>query len=112
MNLSLPEINWGCHGIPERCLCIRGRRMKICARCFGAAIGHWGSLIVFLVGLLPSLFVSACLIVPLVVDGTVQHVFGIESNNMRRLITGILGGFGVGACVWTGTAHLYNLILS
>lgn len=31
----------------------------------------------------------------MIVDGGIQMLFKIESNNIRRLITGILGGIGI-----------------
>lgn len=34
-------------------------------------------------------------ILPMAVDGGIQLVFKKESNNFRRLITGILGGIGI-----------------
>ncbi len=35
------------------------------------------------------------LMIPMIVDGTVQKVWNIESNNLRRFITGLLGGIGI-----------------
>lgn len=36
------------------------------------------------------------LIIPCLVDGIMQYFFNIESNNVKRLITGILCGIGIG----------------
>ena len=42
----------------------------------------------------PAYVVSACLMLPIVVDGGLQEVLHVESTNKRRLVTGLLGGFG------------------
>jgi uncharacterized membrane protein len=33
---------------------------------------------------------------PIAVDWSIQRFLRIESNNVRRFITGLLGGFGIG----------------
>lgn len=38
-------------------------------------------------------------ILPLIIDGSLQYFFFIESTNLRRIITGIL--FGIGASIFT-----------
>ena len=93
----------GCHGKPERCLTFRGKKMKLCARCFGIRIGHWIAIILCLFQQLPPWWISLLLIVPMAIDGCLQNFYGWMSNNPRRLVTGLLGGFGIGAIVW-GTA--------
>ena len=40
-------------------------------------------------------------ILPLAIDGTIQKFTGYESNNRRRLVTGILYGFSfMSACIF------------
>lgn len=39
-----------------------------------------------------------CLI-PMIIDGTLQTFGGIESTNIRRMITGGIFGFGLGGIV-------------
>lgn len=90
----------GCHGRPERCLTIGGRKMKICARCVGIKTGHWTAILLSFFQLLPPWWVSLLLIVPMAIDGGLQLVFRIYSNNPRRVITGLLGGFGIGSLIW------------
>ena len=41
-----------------------------------------------------TILVSVILFLPLLIDGLLQYFFGIESNNIRRAITGFLGGIG------------------
>lgn len=38
----------------------------------------------------------------MLIDGGVQAVWGVMSNNWRRLVTGILGGYGLGVIFWNG----------
>jgi uncharacterized membrane protein len=105
------EINWGCHGIPERCLIVRGKRMTICARCFGATIGHVLSFVLFVIGKLPPVYIAIALLIPLALDWSLQQFFHILSTNPRRLLTGILGGFGVGSIIWTIVACCFSYLL-
>ena len=97
----LGNINLGCHGIPERCLNIRGKRMTICARCFGSTIGHIISIILFLLGRLPSIYIASMLIVIMLTDWSLQAFMKIPSTNFRRVITGFIGGLGIGTIIWT-----------
>ena len=97
---SIKDINFGCHQIPDRCFCVRGKPMPFCSRCLGCSIGHILSFVLFLFGYLPSFLVAVILIIPLGIDWSIQRFLGIVSNNYRRLITGILGGLGVGVIIW------------
>lgn len=92
----------GCHGIPERCLPYKGKPMPFCARCLGASIGHVGAFVLFLTGSLPSMPVSIIFVGAMGVDWSLQKWAGIMSNNNRRLVTGVLGGLGLGAIIWSG----------
>lgn len=84
--------------------------MPFCARCLGASIGHIGAFFLFLIGNLPSFITSIILVSALGVDWSLQQWFGIMSNNNRRLVTGILGGMGVGAIAWPTLTYGYYVI--
>lgn len=92
-------VGWlGCHQIPERCLHFRGKRMSVCARCFGGGIGQMCSLLAYVLGLrVPLLF---CLAGPLIMfmDWGLQQWGGVMSTNLRR---GTLAGFGLGMLYWS-----------
>ena len=103
--------NFGCHGIPDRCLIIKGKRMKTCARCVGAIFGHVVSFILFLVGHLLSLYIASILIIIMLIDWSLQKFINIPSTNPRRLITGFVGGLGVGIFIWTGIGYLINIFI-
>jgi uncharacterized membrane protein len=101
------EINFGCHKISERCFCFRGKPMPFCSRCLGCSMGHIISFVLFIMGILPSFFIAIILIVPLGIDWSIQKFFKIMSNNYRRLITGFLGGLGIGILIWIFIRFIY-----
>lgn len=85
--------------------------MPICARCVGAGIGSLLGVLAYIVwGLIPW-EASLLLIIPMSLDWTIQSHLGIESTNARRLLTGVLGGFGiltvqVAGVLWAARAFL------
>lgn len=89
----LPII-FGCHCKPERSLFFRGRQFPICARCTGELVG-------ILAGLAccfffrPPVWVCILLMIPMVTDGLIQRLTAYESNNIKRVATGCLFGFGL-----------------
>jgi len=102
---------FGCHGIPERCLSLNGKPMPFCARCLGASIGHMGAFLLFATRNLPTLAISLIFIAAMGVDWSLQKWFGMMSNNNRRLVTGILGGMGVGAIIWKTLSFGFHLLM-
>lgn len=42
-----------------------------------------------------SMIICITFILPLIIDGSLQYFFDIESNNLRRILTGSLFGIGV-----------------
>ena len=82
-----------CHGIPERCFTVFGRKMPICARCTGTLIG---TVIGFVINITTqiSLIDSALCMCPMIIDGYLQYCKGYTSNNTRRFATGLLFGIG------------------
>ena len=84
-----------CHQRPERSFFFKGKQLPLCARCTGILIGYFvGIFMAYLTDCANCLYMLL-LFVPMVLDGGVQLLFKIESNNLRRLITGILGGIGI-----------------
>ena len=88
----------GCHQMPERSFFLGEYQLPLCARCTGIVIGH-------VIGIIVSFFHSVSFwsligTLPLMVDGMVQKYTSYESTNLRRLVTGILYGFGImSACI-------------
>jgi uncharacterized membrane protein len=100
--MRLKEINFGCHGIPERCFKIGGRHMLFCARCLGVSIGHIGAAISFFLATLPPAYFAVIGLIIMFGDWCLQNTFKIYHNNFSRLITGIIGGYAVGILIWLG----------
>lgn len=90
-----------CHRIPDRCFKFKGKPMPMCARCLGASIGHISAFILFLFGLLPNFYISLLFMAIILFDWSLQFFHILPSTNYRRLLTGILGGIGVGSCIWS-----------
>ena len=100
--MLLKIVNWfykwlpiifGCHCRDDWSFYWNGKKFPICARCTGILVG---SLTAFMTYILICCPISVCvfLIIPLVMDGFGQQLTAYESTNARRLITGLLFGFG------------------
>lgn len=84
----------GCHQMPERSLYWKGHQFPVCARCTGVAIGQTFAVIFAFLVEIPILL-SILLLSVMGIDWGFQEFKIKESNNYRRLFTGILGGFGL-----------------
>lgn len=84
----------GCHQRPDRSFFFRGRQFPVCARCTGVLVGE-----ILAIGLRffikPQFMICVDFTLILLIDWMIQHFKIKESTNFRRLITGILGGFGL-----------------
>ena len=68
--------------------------MPVCARCEGELIGMLAALIAVWF-IRPAYWLMAVMMIPMAADGLIQGLTKYESTNLRRLITGILFGFGI-----------------
>ncbi len=99
---------FGCHARPDRSFYFRGKQFPICARCTGELVGMILCIPTLIFWGCPSFGIVLLLMVPLIVDGSVQKLTSYESSNIRRLITGILFGMALiftfvyfhRTCVW------------
>lgn len=92
-NKWLP-IFFGCHQLKERSFYFNGHPFPICARCTGQLIGILiYPLIRFFLDL--NLLTSFIMILPLIIDGTLQLKTSYTSNNYKRLITGMCFSVGM-----------------
>lgn len=84
----------GCHQRADRSFFFKGYQFPICARCTGVIIGYGLTIPIYL---LWQFYYHHCLIACLIMllDWMIQYFKIRESTNIRRLVTGILGGFGV-----------------
>lgn len=83
----------GCHQRPDRSFFVGRWQLPLCARCTGVLIGHLTGCPTALRRRL-SLWTALCCCEATLLDWTAQRLGIRESTNLRRLITGILGGFG------------------
>ena len=84
---------WGCHQIPERSFNYKGYQFPICARCTGILLGEIFGIIVGIISNYYSFWILTIMI-PMILDGSIQLFFkNYESNNFKRLITGLCFGF-------------------
>ena len=84
----------GCHQRPEHSFFVKGVQMPVCARCEGELIGILLGIIAVWF-LRPPYWLMGIFMVPMIADGLIQAFSSYESTNPRRLITGILFGFGI-----------------
>ena len=84
-----------CHRIPERSFFYKGKQFPVCARCTGIYIGYI-AIFIFAITLtyIPLLW-SFVLLLPVMIDGLTQAYCRRESNNILRLLTGIMFGVGM-----------------
>ena len=84
----------GCHQIAERSFFIRGYQFPVCARCTGIFIGQIVSSVLFFF-LTIDWLIGLFMLVPMAIDGGLQYINLLKSDNFRRVITGFVGGFGL-----------------
>lgn len=93
-------LNLICHRMPERSFFIKGHQFPVCARCTGFYISlmlYFIYVYFFFVHYNPVLLTFAILLlIPMMLDGLTQLFKYRESNNVLRLITGLMGGIGLG----------------
>ena len=83
----------GCHQMPKRSFFVCGYQFPLCARCTGLILGYiiamaaWRYIHI-------SNICSILVCLPLIVDGLTQYIHLRESNQVLRLITGLMCGVG------------------
>lgn len=84
---------FGCHQRADRSFNIGHYQFPVCARCTGILIS---TIFTYIFYFKKRVKVEKCIwmMIPLVVDGTLQYLEICESNNRRRFVTGLFWGFG------------------
>ncbi len=104
------KIIFNCHQIPERSFFIAGRQFPLCARCTGILVG----LIIFPLFIILKIQIpitlSIVFMIPLVLDGSVQLIFCIMSDNFRRFSTGVLFSLGFLSLAQTIIKNIFNYL--
>lgn len=99
----------GCHQMPERSIFFRGKQFPVCARCTGVYIGELLALL-SVKWFRPPLWVVPLFCAVMLVDWGIQALKWRESTNIRRLITGLLCGYGLCYGAVIGLAKLLGKI--
>jgi len=95
----LSTIFW-CHRMPERSFFFKGKQFPICARCTGVLAGMFIGVITLIVWRKMPIWAVLICMVPMIVDGLIQNIWKIISNNPRRFITGIIFGIAEVHAMW------------
>lgn len=90
-----------CHPLPERCIHIKGKPMPICARCFAMILGYIFVPFLVIAQIHAPIWIPVLLTLPLLIDGFTQMWKWRTSNNVVRIITGLM--FGLGQSVFIST---------
>ena len=102
----LPII-FGCHTRDDRSFHIRGKKFPLCARCTGELIGIIIAAFTYAVWT-PQIAILVIFMLPLIIDGCVQLKTSYESNNIRRLWTGILFGYALCTLFVISTVFMFR----
>lgn len=99
----------GCHQMPERSFFVKGYQFPVCARCTGVILSAIIATIIFFKKKLP---IGLCIAMSSVMlfDWGIQYLEIKESTNSRRLITGLIGGFGYSTLHLLFYRFIYNKI--
>ena len=100
---------WGCHQMAERSFFFHSYQFPVCARCTGVIIGYLAA-IVFWFMWVPGWYI-VLLMMPLVADGVTQYLGWRTSNNILRLITGILFGYSLLTTLLLAISFIISLIV-
>ena len=85
----------GCHQIAERSFFINGYQFPVCARCTGVIVGEVIAILLILLKINIDILWAITLLLVMGADWFLQYINLLESNNKRRLLTGISGGLGL-----------------
>ena len=100
----------GCHQRPDRSFFFKGYQFPVCARCTGVVIGEIVAVGLLLCGFHIPFYCSVLSILPLAVDGGIQYLHWIESTNFRRIITGLVAGFGLTYAYYYLAVFIYQSV--
>lgn len=100
----------GCHQMPERSFFISGYQFPVCARCTGVIIGEIVAIVLILLKISINITISMVLLIIMGIDWFIQYLEILQSNNLRRLITGISGGIGLTYFYYYLIFHIKELI--
>lgn len=102
----------GCHQMESRSFFFRGYQFPVCARCTGVILGELITIILIILNIKINIIVSIILLLIMGFDWFIQFINILQSNNIRRLITGTLGGIGLTFIYYYICIYIIELIKS
>ena len=84
-----------CHQRADRSFFLKNYQFPLCARCTGMILGYIFAIVAIIILGSISVIVSFIFMGIMFLDWFIQFKRLKESTNIRRLITGIIGGYGV-----------------
>lgn len=84
----------GCHQRPDRSFFFHGWQFPVCARCTGVLAGQLVGIPIAIKKNISTLTAVLCCETTML-DWSLQYSGVKKSTNKRRLVTGLLGGFGL-----------------
>lgn len=98
-----------CHQLPERSFFAKSYQFPVCSRCTGVFFGNISAVILaFIYTPHWQWLLWGCSI--MFTDWLLQRLDLLESNNIRRLITGVIGGYSLASLGIVATLFLINKI--
>ncbi len=94
----------GCHQLADRSFFFKHYQFPICARCTGVVLGWIIAHSTYICFFEWRVSLSTCLI--MFMDWFIQYLGIRKSTNMRRLITGVFGGYGTSSIYLTAIIQL------
>lgn len=85
----------GCHQMAERSFFFKGYQFPVCARCTGVILGEVISIVLIILKIKVDIRFAIAILLIMGFDWLIQYINILQSNNVRRLITGTLGGIGL-----------------
>lgn len=101
----------GCHQIPERSFFYKKYQFPVCARCTGVIIGEVVCILAILLNIKLRFAIYIALLLVMGADWFIQYIHLLESNNIRRIITGILGGYGLIGIYYYIIIAIFNFLI-
>lgn len=87
-----------CHQRADRSFFFKGKQFPLCARCTGILVGYAAGITIAVITCCSFYKYFLLLLIPMIIDGSLQQFFNIPSNNARRFVTGLAGGIGIIYC--------------
>jgi uncharacterized membrane protein len=100
-----------CHRMKSRSITIKGYTLPLCARCTGILAGFLFFPFLLIAVIHLSLWLGLLLNVPMVIDGWTQKRKYRMSNNILRVTTGIMSGFGQSVLIVSGSDYIISMLL-